>query len=75
MIPAGDHPLRTKSASSCRLGRPGLLSLRPRANDHLDDRPAAAWFEVQHADVPALRLYERAGLREIRGYHYRTAGG
>lgn len=31
------------------------------------------YLQVEHDNIPALRLYERAGFREICGYHYRTA--
>jgi ribosomal protein S18 acetylase RimI-like enzyme len=31
------------------------------------------YLQVESGNVPALRLYERAGFTEICGYHYRTA--
>ncbi|MFF3545732.1 GNAT family N-acetyltransferase [Streptomyces platensis] len=38
-----------------------------RAADHM-------YLQVARDHVPALRLYEQAGFRELCGYHYRTAG-
>lgn len=32
------------------------------------------YLQVERANRPALRLYERAGFTELCGYHYRTAG-
>jgi ribosomal protein S18 acetylase RimI-like enzyme len=32
------------------------------------------YLQVERDNMPARRLYERAGFREICGYHYRTAG-
>jgi GNAT superfamily N-acetyltransferase len=32
------------------------------------------YLQVERGNIPALRLYERTGFREISGYHYRTAG-
>ena len=32
------------------------------------------YLQVERDNIPALRLYERAGFREVCGYHYRTAG-
>jgi N-acetylglutamate synthase len=31
------------------------------------------YLQVERGNIPALRLYERAGFSEICGYHYRTA--
>ncbi|MFB6438006.1 GNAT family N-acetyltransferase [Streptomyces sp. NPDC056411] len=33
----------------------------------------AMYLQVERDNVPALRLYERAGFRELCEYHYRTA--
>lgn len=30
------------------------------------------YLQVEHANVPAMRLYARAGFSEVRAYHYRT---
>ncbi|HVC68746.1 MAG TPA: GNAT family N-acetyltransferase [Acidimicrobiales bacterium] len=32
------------------------------------------YLQVERADIPAFRLYEQTGFREICAYHYRTAG-
>lgn len=32
------------------------------------------YLQVERDNIPALRLYERAGFSEICGYHYRSAG-
>ena len=32
------------------------------------------YLQVERGNVPALRLYERAGFREVCPYHYRLAG-
>ncbi|MFG1709631.1 GNAT family N-acetyltransferase [Nonomuraea sp. M3C6] len=32
------------------------------------------YLQVERDNLPALRLYERTGFRELCGYHYRTAG-
>ncbi|WP_307845515.1 GNAT family N-acetyltransferase [Planomonospora sp. ID67723] len=32
------------------------------------------YLQVERGNIPALRLYERTGFREICGYHYRTEG-
>ncbi|MBO0774754.1 MAG: GNAT family N-acetyltransferase [Actinobacteria bacterium] len=32
------------------------------------------YLQVERGNIPALRLYERAGFTELCGYHYRTAG-
>ncbi len=32
------------------------------------------YLQVERDNLPALRLYERMGFREICGYHYRAAG-
>ncbi|MEU4684039.1 GNAT family N-acetyltransferase [Streptomyces xinghaiensis] len=51
----------------------GVLSaLAGWAGVHAADR---MYLQVQRANVPALRLYERAGFREVCGYHYRTTAG
>jgi N-acetylglutamate synthase len=30
------------------------------------------YLQVERDNAPAVRLYERAGFAELRGYHYRT---
>ncbi|GAA4241547.1 hypothetical protein GCM10022254_70860 [Actinomadura meridiana] len=32
------------------------------------------YLQVEHGNDPALRLYGRAGFREVRAFHYRAAG-
>jgi ribosomal protein S18 acetylase RimI-like enzyme len=32
------------------------------------------YLQVECDNIPALRLYERAGFDEVCGYHYRTPG-
>lgn len=48
-----------------------LAALADWAGAHEADR---MYLQVEHDNVPALRLYERMGFSEICGYHYRTAG-
>jgi ribosomal protein S18 acetylase RimI-like enzyme len=49
-----------------------LAALAAWAGAHQADH---MYLQVERDNIPALRLYERAGFREICGYHYRTAGG
>jgi ribosomal protein S18 acetylase RimI-like enzyme len=32
------------------------------------------YLQVECDNIPASRLYDRAGFSEVCGYHYRTAG-
>lgn len=47
-----------------------LAALADWAGVHGADR---MYLQVERDNVPALRLYERAGFTEVCGYHYRTA--
>lgn len=47
-----------------------LTALADWAGVHGADR---MYLQVERDNVPALRLYERAGFSEVCGYHYRTA--
>lgn len=47
-----------------------LAALAGWAGAHGADR---MYLQLERDNQPALRLYERAGFTEIRGYHYRTA--
>ncbi|MDL4770612.1 GNAT family N-acetyltransferase [Actinomadura xylanilytica] len=49
-----------------------LAALSGWAGTHESDR---MYLQVERDNIPALRLYERAGFSEICGYHYRTAEG
>jgi ribosomal protein S18 acetylase RimI-like enzyme len=48
-----------------------LAALADWAGAHEADR---MYLQVERDNVPALRLYERTGFREMCGYHYRAAG-
>jgi N-acetylglutamate synthase len=48
-----------------------LAALAGWAGAHEADR---MYLQVERDNIPALRLYDRAGFSEICGYHYRTAG-
>jgi GNAT superfamily N-acetyltransferase len=48
-----------------------LAALAGWAGAHRADR---MYLQVERDNLPALRLYARAGFREICGYHYRAAG-
>ncbi|MFC6016090.1 GNAT family N-acetyltransferase [Plantactinospora solaniradicis] len=48
-----------------------LAALAKWAGGHRADR---MYLQVERGNVPAVRLYERTGFSEVRGYHYRTAG-
>jgi GNAT superfamily N-acetyltransferase len=37
-------------------------------------RAEQLYLQVESGNIPALRLYDRAGFTELCGYHYRTAG-
>jgi ribosomal protein S18 acetylase RimI-like enzyme len=52
-------------------GRTVLAALAGWAAAHQADH---MYLQVERDNIPALRLYERSGFREICGYHYRTAG-
>lgn len=52
-------------------GRAVLAALAGWAAAHDAGR---MYLQVERDNTPALRLYERAGFREVCGYHYRTAG-
>ena len=41
------------------------------AGAHEADR---MYLQVERDNIPAIRLYERAGFGEVCGYHCRTAG-
>jgi N-acetylglutamate synthase len=47
-----------------------LAALARWAGDRRADR---MYLQVERGNLPALRLYERAGFTEICAYHYRTA--
>ncbi|MDP9843883.1 GNAT family N-acetyltransferase [Streptosporangium lutulentum] len=47
-----------------------LAALAGWAGAHEADR---MYLQVEHDNLPALRLYERTGFSEVCGYHYRTA--
>jgi ribosomal protein S18 acetylase RimI-like enzyme len=47
-----------------------LAALAAWAGAHGADR---MYLQVEHDNAPALRLYHRAGFREVCGYHYRGA--
>jgi GNAT superfamily N-acetyltransferase len=51
-------------------GRGLLAALAGWAGAHGADR---MYLQVERDNVPALRLYERAGFEEVCRYHYRTA--
>jgi N-acetylglutamate synthase len=57
---------RRKGAARTVLG-----ALADWAGVHDADR---MYLQVERDNVPALRLYERAGFSELCSYHYRTAG-
>lgn len=46
-----------------------LTALASWAGAHEAER---MYLQVERDNVPALRLYERAGFRELSGYHYRV---
>jgi ribosomal protein S18 acetylase RimI-like enzyme len=54
-----------------RAGRSVLAALAQWAAAHDADR---LYLQVEHDNIPALRLYERSGFGEVCSYHYRTAG-
>ncbi|WP_046470414.1 GNAT family N-acetyltransferase [Allosalinactinospora lopnorensis] len=47
-----------------------IAALAAWAGAHAADR---MYLQVERDNIPALRLYGRAGFSEICGYHYRTA--
>jgi ribosomal protein S18 acetylase RimI-like enzyme len=46
-----------------------LAALADWAGAHAD----SMYLQVERDNIPALRLYERTGFREMCGFHYRTA--
>jgi N-acetylglutamate synthase len=48
-----------------------LTALAGWADAHEADR---IYLQVECGNIPALRLYQRAGFSELCGYHYRAAG-
>lgn len=52
-------------------GRAVLAALAGWAGEQGADR---MYLQVDPDNVPAVRLYERAGFAELCGYHYRTSG-
>jgi ribosomal protein S18 acetylase RimI-like enzyme len=48
-----------------------LAALADGAGAHRAD---CMYLQVERDNIPAPRLYRRAGFSEMRGYHYRAAG-
>jgi ribosomal protein S18 acetylase RimI-like enzyme len=57
-------------ARSRGAGRDVLATLAGWAGAHEAD---SMYLQVERDNIPALRLYERTGFREMCGFHYRTA--
>jgi GNAT superfamily N-acetyltransferase len=58
-------PARGKGAGRCV-----LAALATWVKDHRADR---MYLQVERSNVPALRLYEQSGFKQVSDYHYRTA--
>ena len=69
---AGVFGMATQPAARGRgAAREVLAALAGWARAHAAGR---MYLQVERDNGPALRLYERAGFREMCAYHYRTAG-
>ncbi|UQA97296.1 GNAT family N-acetyltransferase [Streptomyces halobius] len=69
------------SPGACPEGLDALLAERgyqresPMSLQAGAHRAGRMYLQVERDNIPALRLYERAGFSEMCGYHYRAAGG
>lgn len=69
---AGVFSMATRPAARGKgAARTVLAALADWAGTRGTDR---MYLQVERDNPPALRLYERMGFVELRGYHYRTAG-
>ncbi|MFC7642116.1 GNAT family N-acetyltransferase [Streptosporangium lutulentum] len=54
-------------------GRGTAAACSPRWSAGRAHEADRMYLQVEHDNLPALRLYERTGFSEVCGYHYRTA--